>query len=54
MYLRFGSQGQGTSAWPSASGIPTEWTHGTKGRSVPSSSRAPCPIRVMIRIDAAT
>ncbi len=29
MYLRSASQGQGTSAWPLASGAPTEWRQGT-------------------------
>src|SRR5262249_48301616 len=53
MYL-VSLQGQVTSSCPSDSGIPTEWTHGTKSPSSPSTSRAGAPIRVMIRIDVAT
>ncbi len=54
MYLLSASQGHGTSAWPSASGMPTEWTHGTKTPSSPSTSRAPWPMRVMMRMLTAT
>ena len=39
---------------PSASGAPTEWTQGTKSPSEPRTSRAPLPIRVMIRMLVAT
>ena len=54
MYLLSASQGHGTSSWPSASGAPTECRQGTKSPSSPSTSSAPLPMRVMIRIDAAT
>ena len=54
MYLLSALHGQGTSAWPSASGAPTEWTHGTKSPSSPSTSRAAWPILVMILMLAAT
>ena len=54
MYLFSALQGQGTSSSPSASGMPTECTQGTKSPSSPSTSSAPAPMRVMIRIDAAT
>ena len=54
MYLLSGLHGQGTSSWPSASGIPTECTQGTKSPSAPIASSAPSPIRVMIRIETAT
>ena len=54
MYLFSALQGQGTSATPSTSGIPTECRQGTKSPSSPSTSRAGCPMRVMIRIEAAT
>ena len=54
MYLLSGLQGQGTSVWPSASGIPTECRQGTNSPSAPSTSSAPSPIRVMIRIEIAT
>ena len=54
MYLLSALQGQGTSSSPSASGIPTECTHGTKVPSSPSASSAPAPIRVMILIETAT
>ena len=53
MYLLSALHGHGTSAWPSASGAPTECRHGTHSPS-PSTSRAPCPMRVMIRMLAAT
>src|SRR5437763_13336382 len=54
MYLLSALQGHGTSWSPSASGAPTECRHGTKSPSSPSTSSASWPIRVMIRIDAAT
>ena len=54
MYLLSASQGHGTSAWPGASGAPTEWTHGTKSPSSPSTSRASWPMRVMICMFTAT
>jgi len=54
MYLFSALQGQGTSSWPSASGMPTECTQGTKSSLLPSTSSAPVPIRVMIRIETAT
>ena len=54
MYLLSALQGQGTSSWPSASGIPTECTQGTNSPSSPSTSSAGLPIRVMIRIEVAT
>ena len=54
MYLLSASHGHGTSAWPSASGMPTECRHGTNSPSVPRTSRAPRPMRVMMRIDTAT
>src|SRR5664280_3354964 len=50
MYLFSASQGQGTSAWPSDSGMPTEWRHGTNSPSAPMTSSAPRPMRVMIRM----
>ena len=53
MYL-ISLQGQATSAWPAASGAPTECTAGTKKPSSPSWSRAAWPIRVMIRMETAT
>ena len=46
--------GHGTSSAPSASGMPTECTQGTKSPSSPSTSSAARPIRVMSRIDTAT
>ena len=54
MYLLSSLQGQETSSAPSASGIPTECTQGTNSPSAPSTSSAPLPIRVMIRIETAT
>ena len=54
MYLFSASQGQGTSSAPSASGMPTECRQGTNSPSSPSTSMAPLPMRVMIRIEAAT
>ena len=53
MYLFLELQGQGTSFSPGRSGLPTEWTQGTKKPS-PRASRTADPIRVMIRIDTAT
>jgi hypothetical protein len=47
-------QGHGTSSAPSSSGMPTECRHGTKSPSAPSTSSAPWPIRVMIRMETAT
>src|SRR3954470_1142378 len=54
MYLFSASHGHATSAAPSTSGIPTECRHGTKSPSSPSTSRAPLPMRVMIRMFTAT
>ncbi len=54
MYLFSASHGHGASVSPSASGAPTEWRHGTNSPSGPSTSRAPRPMRVMIRMDTAT
>ena len=48
-----GEHGQGTSCWPSASGMPTEWRQWTNSPS-PIASRALVPIRVMIFILTAT
>ena len=53
MYL-VSLHGQGTSCSPCVSGMPTEWMQGTKSPSSPSASRALAPMRVMIRIEAAT
>ena len=53
MYLLVGLQGQAASACPGANGAPTEWMHGTQ-RPSPSTSSAPCPMRVMIRMLTAT
>ena len=53
MYLFSASQGHATSASPSARGAPTECKQGTQSLS-PRTSRAACPIRVMMRIDTAT
>src|SRR4051794_39175701 len=47
-------QGQGTSAWPSSSGAPTECMAGTNGRSSPSASRTWLPMRAMTRIETTT
>src|SRR5659263_248518 len=46
--------GHGTSCSPSASGLPTVCTAGTKKPSSPSRSSVPVPIRVMIRMDTTT
>src|SRR5579875_2992958 len=53
MYL-VSLHGHGTSCSPSASGLPTECTAGTKKPSSPISSRAALPIRVMIFIETTT
>jgi hypothetical protein len=47
-------QGHGTSSWPGASGAPTECTARTKNPSSPSCSSTGVPIRVMMRMEAAT
>ena len=54
MYLTSAFVGHGESFSPSARGAPTEWTHGTNSPVEPSASRAPWPIRVMIRIETTT
>ncbi len=54
MYLLSASHGHGTSSTPSSSGIPTEWRQGTNSPSSPSTSSAPAPMRVMIRMLTAT
>src|SRR5882762_8016964 len=54
MYLFSALQGHGTSSAPSASGMPTECTHGTNTPSEPSASSAPWPMRVMMRMLTAT
>src|SRR2546426_404279 len=54
MYLLSALHGQGISATPGASGAPTECTQGTHGPSDPSTSSAPFPILVMIRMLTAT
>ena len=54
MYFVSALHGHGDVLAPSASGAPTECTQGTKSPSSPSTSRAPLPIRVMIRIETAT
>jgi hypothetical protein len=46
--------GHGAEVSPSASGEPTVCRHGTKLPSSPSTSSAPLPIRVMIRMLTAT
>ena len=46
--------GHGTSSTPSTSGIPTECRQGTNSPSLPSTSSAPWPMRVMILMDTAT
>jgi hypothetical protein len=48
MYFVVASQGHGTSAWPAASGAPTECRHFTKSPAARMASRAAVPIRVMI------
>src|ERR1700675_4052587 len=54
MYLLSALHGHGTSASPSASGAPTECTHGTNGPSSPITSSAAVPARVMIAMLTAT
>ena len=54
MYLLSALQGHATSCWPDSSGAPTECRHGTNSPSSPSTSRAPAPIRVIIRMETAT
>ena len=50
MYLS-GLQGQGTSACPAASGIPTLWTQGTTRFSALSiTASASSPTRAMMRM----
>src|SRR5450432_281399 len=46
--------GQGTSASPGASGLPTVCTAGTKYPSAPIASSAALPMRVVTRIEIAT
>jgi len=53
MYLT-GWHGHGTSAWPGASGAPTEWTARTNDPLSSIARRAASPIRVMIRIETTT
>src|SRR5579875_2979859 len=53
MYL-VSLHGHGTSCSPSASGLPTECTAGTKKPSSPIASSAALPIRVMIFIETTT
>src|SRR3954453_21942927 len=53
MYL-VSLHGQATSSSPSASGLPTECTAGTKNPSLPIASSAALPIRVMIFIEMTT
>ncbi len=54
MYLISALVGHGESFSPSASGAPTEWTQGTNSPVEPSASKAPWPMRVMIRIETTT
>src|ERR1044072_24470 len=54
MYLFSALHGHETSSTPSVSGMPTECTHGTNSPSEPSASKAPLPMRVMIRMFATT
>src|SRR5512138_1060130 len=54
MYLLSLLQGQDTSGCPGSSGIPTEWTQGTKSPSSPKTSYTARPMRVMMRMLAAT
>src|SRR5690606_4144125 len=53
MYL-VSLHGHGTSAWPSASGAPTECSAFTNGRSAPSFSSAALPMRVITRMETTT
>ena len=50
MYLVVGLHGQRLSFSPWASGAPTVCTQGTNSPSVPSTSMAPRPMRVMMRM----
>ena len=43
-------QGHVVSSWPSARGMPTEWTAGTHGLPAAIRSIAAVPIRVMMRM----
>ncbi len=54
MYFVSAFVGHVTSVSPSARGAPMECTQGTKSPSSPSMSRAPLPMRVMIRMETAT
>ncbi len=54
MYFVSAFVGHGTSSWPGSSGAPTECTQGTNSPSSPSTSSAPWPMRVMIRMETAT
>jgi hypothetical protein len=54
MYLLSALHGQGTSACPGAKGAPMECTHGTNRPSRSNTSKAPRPMRVMIRMLTAT
>ena len=53
MYLLSGLHGHATSFCPGVSGAPTECTHGTQS-PLPSTSSAPWPMRVMMRMLTAT
>ena len=53
MYLFSALHGHATSCWPGSSGAPTECRQGTNSPS-PSTSRAPVPMRVMMRMETAT
>ena len=53
MYLTW-LHGHGTSAWPGASGAPTECTHRTNDPLFSIARSAGVPILVMIRIETAT
>ena len=50
MYFWSLLHGHATSRWPTASGAPTECTHGTNTPSLPSTSKTARPMRVMIRM----
>jgi hypothetical protein len=47
MYLVVGLQGQAMSCCPASSGAPTLCMQGTNSPSVPSTSSAPLPMRVI-------
>src|ERR1051325_7326764 len=51
MYLTSALVGHGTSVSSGPNGAPIECTHGTNSPSEPRTSRAPVPMRVMIRIE---